>query len=162
MKTNFYTFLIFWASFGFAQSTDILLPLIPKPLKVTQAEGEFILTKNTHFYSEDKLLVREMVFFNDYLKRNHGFEIMQTTNPFEKNAIKLLRSKDTTDSLKGSYQLVINSNKLTIKADTTGLFYAIQSLKNLFPMAVWKNSVEKIQIPCLKVEDAPRFGFRSF
>jgi hexosaminidase len=40
-------------------------------------------------------------------------------------------------------------------------FYAIQSLKNLFPVAVWKNSVEKIQIPCLKVEDAPRFGFRS-
>jgi hexosaminidase len=157
MRTSFFVFLFFCGTFSFAQNTDVILPLIPKPVKLTRSAGEFNLTKNTRFYSEDKLLIREMVFFNDYLKVNHGFEISQTTNPFEKNTIKLLRTSDQADSLKGAYQLSIAPNKMVIKGDTTGVFYAMETLIQL----INGSETSEIKLPCLTLNDQPVFAWRG-
>jgi hexosaminidase len=157
MRTVFFVFLFFCGTFSFAQNTDVVLPLIPKPVKLTRSAGEFILTKNTRFYSDDKLLIREMAFFNDYLKFNHGFEISQTTNPFEKNTIKLLRTSDQADSLKGAYQLSIAPNKMVIKGDTTGVFYAMETLIQL----INGSETSEIKLPCLTLNDKPAFAWRG-
>ena len=63
-----------------------------------------------------------------------------------------------------AYELTISSSSIKIKASgNTGLFYAIQSLRQLFPTKIFSQSrVETIwTLPCLEIEDAPRFAWRG-
>ena len=58
---------------------------------------------------------------------------------------------------KESYQLEITSDSINIIAnDETGVFYAMQSLLNVY------DSFSRYTIPTMKVIDAPRFEYRGF
>ncbi|RFM26142.1 family 20 glycosylhydrolase [Deminuibacter soli] len=63
----------------------------------------------------------------------------------------------------GAYSLEVTGNGVTIKAGSaTGIFYGIQSLLQLVPVNVWAGTSKAIQLPGVKVYDAPRFGYRAF
>ncbi|QZT37572.1 beta-N-acetylhexosaminidase [Halosquirtibacter xylanolyticus] len=73
------------------------------------------------------------------------------------------------DSLKygmEGYDINIEKTKITISAYTeNGLFYAIQSLIQLFPSHIQANlqyDVEDVTIPTLYIFDKPRYAWRSF
>ena len=64
---------------------------------------------------------------------------------------------------KEAYELNISSQKIVIKAgDGAGAFYAIQSLKTMFPAKAWASVQTAISLPAAIVKDQPRFGFRGF
>jgi hexosaminidase len=61
------------------------------------------------------------------------------------------------------YELEVKSNSIDIRASgSAGMFYGIQSLKTLFPPAVWAKSQTSVRIPAVLVKDEPRFGYRAF
>lgn len=64
-----------------------------------------------------------------------------------------------------AYSMVILPNKVTIKASTAaGFFYAVQSMKQLLPLSIFtKKSLgnDKWTLPCINIEDAPRFQYRG-
>lgn len=61
------------------------------------------------------------------------------------------------------YQLNISASAININASThAGAFYAIQSLKTLIPPSSLQHPQKGIEIPCVEVSDAPRFGYRAF
>jgi len=64
------------------------------------------------------------------------------------------------------YSLDIDPSKIIIKASSAaGFYYAVQSLKQLLPIAVYGDkesvSVEKWEVPCAHIDDAPRFSYRG-
>lgn len=66
---------------------------------------------------------------------------------------------------KEGYTLEIGRRGAEVRAgDFNGFFYAIQTLKQLLPAAVWGGEPapgEAWRLPCLRIEDAPRFGYRG-
>jgi hexosaminidase len=62
-----------------------------------------------------------------------------------------------------AYDLVITPDSLVISASTgAGIFYGIQTIKHLLPAAAWKARHSRLTIPCLRIEDEPRFPVREF
>jgi len=63
---------------------------------------------------------------------------------------------------KEAYRLESNDSGIVITgSDAAGVFYGIQSLRSLVPLASYKDHKPSFSLPYLLVEDAPRFGFRG-
>ncbi|AFD08960.1 family 20 glycosylhydrolase [Solitalea canadensis] len=62
-----------------------------------------------------------------------------------------------------AYELTVDKNQVIITAATpAGAFYAIQSLKSLFPANAWASVQKSVQIQTVEVKDEPRFAWRAF
>ena len=63
------------------------------------------------------------------------------------------------------YQISVRTGKIIIKARTAaGLFYAVQTLRQLMPPEIEKDSVISgivISVPCCEITDEPRFAYRG-
>ncbi len=62
------------------------------------------------------------------------------------------------------YVLDIGPNGIQIRAGSpNGLFYGAQSLRQLLPIAAERGATpQPVELPCLHIEDAPRFEHRGF
>lgn len=63
------------------------------------------------------------------------------------------------------YALEVGQTGATLRASSLpGFIYGIQTLKQLLPAAVYSGEAapsDKWEIPCVSIEDAPRFGYRG-
>ena len=64
-----------------------------------------------------------------------------------------------------AYSIEIGRNEAVIKASgLNGFNYAIQTLKQMLPVEIFANEKaagKRWSLPCCKIEDAPRFGYRG-
>lgn len=135
------------------------LPLVfPTPAEYLPAKGVFNLTTAVNvveipaFANEAALLTQEM---NRVLGK-------KTVGKSNAAAGKIVFLKDEKLA-KEAYTLTITPNQITIGAsDPAGAFYAIQSLKSMFPASSWSKVQKSIAIPAAVINDSPRFGFRGF
>lgn len=138
------------------------LPMIfPTPIKYTRSVGPegatFDLTANvkivagSDFANETEILAQEIAKVLG--KKTPG------NKPGDKEIVILM---DKTLA-KEAYTLTVTPDHITIKASApAGAFYAIQSLKSMFPSSAWAKAEKLIKVPVAVVNDAPRFGFRGF
>ena len=62
-----------------------------------------------------------------------------------------------------AYFLDVSPKRVTVRAkDEKGLFYALQTIRQLLPPGYEDSSAQAYRIPCLKVYDEPRFPYRGF
>ena len=155
IKQFFLYLFILSTKFYFAQ-TAITLPIIPLPNKCILQNGKFILSPKTTIYCNDKRLLNHINYFNDYLKKNNQFELSIIKDSSKINSI-ILDCKNDPNQINESYHLLINSNKITIKGDTAGVFYALQSLVQL----INNQTSNIIKLPCLIINDEPAFKWRG-
>ena len=140
----------------FAQQTKQKLPLIPLPQEVTLQQGVFLLSDKTTFFIMDGRLQKELAFFNDWLKVNNGFVISQTMDPLKSSSIKV-ETNNAANRAEGAYTLVISPEKVTITGDSTGVFYAFQTLIQL----INEQSSKEIKLTCLSISDKPAYQWRG-
>jgi hexosaminidase len=136
-------------------AAEKLPPIFPTPNNYHLTTGNFRLnaavniTADAIFSNEKSLLKQELaqVF------------LLPTKQKTATNTI-YLRVKEALPP--EGYQLKITTNTITISASTrTGVFYALQSLKTMFPGEAWKGKLPDIQLPGIEVNDAPRFAYRG-
>ena len=133
--------------------------IIPQPAKIKMLSGQFELLENANISANAGALQKAQQLAS-FLRPATGFAlpVMEGSS----GAIHLeLDAKIVGDE---AYELTISSSSIKIKASgNTGLFYAIQSLRQLFPTKIFSQSrVETIwTLPCLEIEDAPRFAWRG-
>jgi len=142
----------------FSQSVVIPLPQKTEPLK-----GTFVFRTDMRiFYNHHDLL-----FSAQYLAKRIGQEVTISTNiGYSKKAgIQLLLSEQCPVANPEGYELLINTDKITITARTAaGVFYGIQTLLQLLPPEVEGNDKtgQMIwQLPCQRITDYPRFAWRG-
>ena len=149
-------------------STVHAMPLIPQPMKMKFSEGTFTLSSAT------VVLVNQGTGDNgkylvDLLSSLTGFElkIKQISEQApEANGIALLLTPDKGDLGKEGYALSVTKDRVIISAAmAAGIFYGIQTLRQLLPSEIEKQNVvrEKVVwgIPCVEIEDKPRFEWRG-
>jgi hexosaminidase len=144
-----------------------LLKIIPSPVKMTSGAGTVTLTnRNQIFY--DSGLENEARYLIQKLKEVTGVDFpIQRGLPSSGNlstpAIVLKNGKVNVNGIsKEAYTLNIDSNGIFITgSDAAGVFYGVQSLMQLVPVENYQKPVNAINLGYVKVEDAPRFHFRS-
>lgn len=139
--------------FSFSSLNAEELALIPLPNKVEQQA-------NKHFILNRAVTISTPKEFEETLKA--GLSSFQINFSQENPAIVI--SKDETIKNKEAYTLSVTETGIQIKAKTlSGVFYATQTLKQLLPAKIWnkKDKTASFTVPCVKIEDAPRFGWRG-
>lgn len=131
------------------------LPLVfPTPVSLKQGEGFFTINPETSIQS-DPLFSQEAA----YLAAELGSFIGKPLSISEKGKIKLISDKNISAE---GYELEVSTTAIGIRASTqAGIFYGIQSLKSMLPVAAWKAPSSSVYLPCASVKDAPRFGYRG-
>lgn len=157
--------------FTFVKAEDLLgeaenmLPLIPYPANLTRNEGTFNLKQLTAITTPagDEAVARYAQEFATQLEKTSGIKV--PVNPTTA-ATSLVMTKDATLAHE-AYKLTVNEAGINIAAaDSTGFFYAIQTLKQLMPHAIYNRNGASTAIdwtvPCVEIADQPQLGHRGY
>jgi hexosaminidase len=145
--------------------------IIPKPVSMESNDGHFQLHKNTPvFISEDS---DEMQFLGSYVANMlyTATWVQQqakvATTPADTSIFLVLNTKGDFPSPE-AYRLVVSPKDIKITASgTAGLFYGIQTLRQLLPAAIEYSDPSLVPnhqtwtIPAVEINDEPRFAYRG-
>lgn len=135
--------------------------VIPQPLKLERQTGKFIFDAKTIFSVENEQQVNIVNQLIESFSCAAGFLPTCGIDNMGANVVLI------TDSLleKEAYNLEICSDKILIKGGgNAGLFYALQTIRQLLPPAIESKKLSKgteWSVPAVKIEDAPRFAYRG-
>jgi len=137
--------------------------LIPQPVEIQQSGGTLQLTKasSVSYSSQESRKIAEMLVRKLNIATGFSLKTQQSTTgsvQFNLNNVPDARLG------KEGYTLISSPEGVIIAAnEPAGLFYGMQTLLQLLPKEIEsKNLVEmNWTIPCIKITDYPRFGWRG-
>jgi hexosaminidase len=141
--------------------------IIPLPAELELRPGEFRLTPEADILTDDSNRWNAD-YLRGWLAAPTGFPLRVRTSVWGA-ALKgiCLRLAPGLDSLgREGYRLEVRPEAVAIEAPTTtGVFYGIQSLRQLLPVEIeQRHPVSGVgwSIPCQVITDRPRFAWRGF
>ena len=164
MKSKLITILCLFAMTAFAQNTHIL----PTPQQVKTAEGQFVWDENVvlTYDASDAEISQIVTMFRQDLDRISGKKVQFSRGVIKgKHFIELIKTDHlgVSENEDQAYRLTINRNFVRMEATTnTGLFYATQSLKQLYRYAFLQSKGNEIALPCATITDWPNFKIRAW
>ncbi len=135
--------------------------VIPKPKSMTLENGQFHVDGDTKVFGTVDLTAE-----GDYLAqmlttasgKSIGFS--NSASAEAANSINLTLS-DTISNAEG-YVLNVTPDVITIAGKSSkGVFYGIQTLRQLLPAEVEATAVSDLTIPAVSITDAPRYAYRG-
>lgn len=158
------TIALFVISNVFTFAADV--QVIPLPEKIKMGNGKFILKQSTLIQA-----TKECSFQAEYLAKllapATGFSLQVEFSKHPKtsqNVIALILDKALSKNSE-AYMMKVDEKSVTIKAaNVEGIFFGIQTLRQLLPPVIESPVQVKGQaweIPALVIEDQPRFKWRG-
>ncbi len=138
--------------------------ILPKPVRLDAKNGQFGLKATTKFVVSDPILEKTVQAFATQLNTVSGYNItVEQGNASEKTVFFSLDASIANDE---GYQIDITGKQILVKAkQAAGIFYAIQTLRQLLPAEIERKtrskSLSSLQLPCCYIEDAPRYPYRG-
>lgn len=168
-------FLTFFLSTSLqAFQTPYPLEVIPKPVSYTAGEGSFELSGQSVIYLSEES--KEMHFLGEYVAdlihsatwMKHSVQKLSSAEQDTNARIVLDLDSDIEIDHPEGYLLEVTPKEVRISAPTTtGLFYGVQTLRQLFPPAIEHklpslaaNNIDW-SIPVIRIKDYPRFEYRG-
>lgn len=142
--------------------------LIPFPVHYKSVPGEFALSPEMEVLAS-RGLQREAEFLCRTISSSTGLDlkasVVENSAASSKKRRIVFLQQEGTDSSPESYRLEVSPEEVRIvAAEPRGAFYAVQTLLQMFPPAIYTDGPRKDFLPsirCCKVEDRPRFRWRG-
>ena len=140
--------------------------IVPLPLKMQVGDGTCSITPGTPIVADEASAVtaRQLVA---YLKPAMGFalNVVRTAPADAQVTITLTQDGGLSQLGKEGYRLVVTPTGVKVAAaDQAGLFYGVQTLRQLLPTSVFASATVQDMhwtLPCVTIEDQPRFVWRG-
>jgi hexosaminidase len=148
--------------FCFGQSTkgQSTISVVPKPNQITVGQGTFAFKNGMAICAPAGSEACKVL--SGKLAKAAGIVLGKTADAQKAD---IVLSLDKTGSMPAEgYSLNVSAKKITVDAATeTGLYYGVQTLLQLLPPQIESNikTVAKWAVPCVAVNDAPRFSYRG-
>lgn len=143
---------------------DSILAIIPTPTTVQYGSGSFRITPNTKIITREKNKDVEAIakFLSDEIYNASGSRLQIQKKQHSKK-LQSTFSLELRPELKNlgdeGYRLVVNNSSVVLSAQKpAGLFWGIQTIRQMLPMNTVNNSVS---LPSVTIEDIPRFPWRG-
>ncbi|MCF7740491.1 MAG: beta-N-acetylhexosaminidase, partial [Candidatus Marinimicrobia bacterium] len=144
--------------------------IIPAPKNLKQLPGELIIRNGLKIVDKsDNRLNNESQYLAKKLSKilpeeKIGLDGQDSPDNLTNIELQLTNNFNKKDS--EAYSLHVQDDKVVLKAgQPAGIFYGIQTFLQLLPAEVFSRQQnypkETIAIPCLKIEDQPRFQYRG-
>jgi hexosaminidase len=163
MKIAIFSFAFFVLASFTVEDKKEQLYLIPQPESVKISRGYFDLSSATKVFLPDELINDLGPYVIEKIKRDAGFgiSIEKWDKSVASNFIRFEKSDDLSIAHEG-YLLEILQEKIVVKAKSYGgMFNAFQTLRQLIPVNANSDSKLPVRIPCLVIQDKPRFEWRG-
>lgn len=154
MKRN--NFLVIILCCFFLQTYSQPISIIPIPSKIKMNKGVFNLNNisQIQFVSGSDL----PAYLQMQVYTLIGLNLKITKSTYSDTNVIQFKIDSTLAIGEEAYELVVSEKFCRIKAKTQrGLFYGIQSFLQLLP----PKTITDYSIPCLKIDDSPRFPWRG-
>ncbi|TKG92876.1 hypothetical protein EYV94_18050 [Puteibacter caeruleilacunae] len=137
------------------------IQVIPQPVSVVeqQEHAPFVLKQQSKIIVSDSLMLPAAHMLQNIV----GFKLPIEWNKKAKKSDIVFTLNHDLDSLSHEgYILAINKQTVNIQsAGPQGLFYAVETMRQLFPAGTTLTNQKKIALPAVKIADIPRFSWRG-
>lgn len=146
---------------AFAQEISV----IPQPVQLSRKDGSFTLRPDTIIVA-DEALQPVARLLAEWLAPATGFDLrVRRPGPAADNAIVLELDAGLDRLGEEGYRLEVSPPRILVRAPRpAGVFYALQTLRQLLPQAIFSFSPQpgvSWTIPAVEIEDWPRFPWRG-
>ena len=146
--------------------TERNLAIIPAPVSITEMKGDFV-------FSDKSKIILSVLDDETRLAADCLAGMVRNTTGIDLSVVKgkkavknsVFMTLDTTVTNDEGYQLTVAPKKIIVKAkNAVGLFYGVQTLRQLMPVEVESPSLVEglvLTVPACEIKDEPRFGYRG-
>ncbi len=136
--------------------------IIPQPNSIVERqEAPFILSKKSRIVIEDDSMLAVANSLRRVLKIDLPI-FVRTEVKVGKGDFNFIYDSELDSIKPEGYLLDISKDEVTVRArDAAGLFYAVETIRQLLPNELEIQSVQDIAIPSLQISDSPRFQWRG-
>ncbi|NOX87819.1 MAG: family 20 glycosylhydrolase [Calditrichaeota bacterium] len=144
-----------------------VIPVIPKPFTAELKRGSFTFSGKTIFAFTQPDIKEEVNFLADFILKKQGIRPSVVKKPISSlggNFVFFTLNPEMRNSAAEGYRLEVKADRILITAkDKAGLFYGIQTLRQLLPPEFENPGSDRNewQIPCVIIEDRPRYPWRG-
>jgi hexosaminidase len=153
-------FIFFICQLSVAGQTKVAserYPIIPYPQHLVPANGDFVIRKNTSIVIQNQGFRKDAIALKQIIKENAGF-ILRESNTANGNDI-ILKQDNSIKSSEG-YHLLVTPSKVILSARTpAGLFWGIETIRQLLPVS--DSIIKELKIPAVEIKDQPAFAWRG-
>lgn len=146
-------------------NTSQRLPLIPYPAEIVYGTGRVSVSGLSGIYCPEGPCQRYAGEFAEQLKLTSGIGLAVTVARTAPAGAALLMTVDGSLPHE-AYTLKADADGgiAITAADSTGFFYALQTLRQLLPVAVYGTGRQEADwsVPCVEIKDRPQLGHRGF
>jgi len=151
---------------GSAPEPDKTLAIIPAPVSIQGLKGDFVISEKTRIIlapadDETKLAAE---FLANLVRNSTGISLSIGEG---KRSAKgsIFMTLDTAIENNEGYELTVTHKKVIVRGGSAaGLFYAVQTMRQLMPAEVESPSIVEglvLAIPACEIKDEPEFGYRG-
>ena len=152
--------------YGNLNAQEQAMSIIPIPTEYEIQDGEFVFDENTVFYADlqNEEVAKIAEGFQAKFRMVSGMLLplrsLSALNNETKDVV-IFRLDSTNELGKEGYELNASENQIILNAATpAGLFYAVQSLKQLLPAEVELEEVVRAidwMVPAVSITDVPKY-----
>ena len=155
MKIYLLLITIFFSSLNIVKAQK--LDIIPKPVKIEQQLGVFLIPSEVHIIVDKKIQNSTNYISSTFLKNTGINPKISIGKKYHKNGIQFLVD-EKLDIPNDGYTLNVDKNGVIIKGKSpNGVLNGFQTLLQICSA----KQVQKGTIPFVKIEDYPRFEWRG-
>ena len=148
----------------FVHGPALAQQVVPQPVKETRRPGHFTLGSRT-VISTDAVSLPLGHQLARYLEPATGFTFRVQTGAAPARSISLRRDRTLSKVGPEGYVLDVRPTGVVVRApEAAGLFYAIQTIRQLLPAPIFRAAPVKgvdWTMPAVSIEDYPRFQWRG-
>lgn len=136
------------------------IEIIPEPGSIVKHDGApFIIDATTPIVVNDSSMLPAAHLLQDVLKMELPIKWQDEALP----SAFVFQLDESLDSLtREGYSLSIDKKGIQIQSSgPQGLFYAVETIRQLLPVELAKETVANLSLPAAKITDSPRFPWRG-
>jgi hexosaminidase len=140
-------------------------PIIPKPVELQPRDGFFKLTTKTIIFTDESNR-GNAAYLRDFLAPAVGRALSIQEVSDQINGIQLQIDPGLEGLYEEGYTLTVVGDGILIYApNPIGVFYGLQSLRQLLPVEIENQqttTIKPLLVPCCDITDYPRFPWRGY